>query len=158
MKNYFHEMFEYNKYANNLFINVIVNNNLENTKINKLFCHILNAHDIWLSRLQKRISKFGPWEIHSNDLLLEINQQLHIETQYFLNSLSVMDFEGKIKYMNTKGESFENCIKDGLTQLVNHGTHHRSQVSLLLRQLDIEPPTSDYIFYIRNKRSNSSHH
>ena len=152
MKNYFHDMFEYNKYANNLFIKVISDSNIENTKINKLMSHVLNAHDIWLCRLQKKVARFGSWEIHSNDLLSEINQQLHIEAQYFINTLSLNDFNGIIKYMNTKGESFENTIADGLTQLINHGTHHRAQISLLLRQLEIEPPASDYIFYMRDKK------
>jgi len=80
MKNYFHDMFEYNKYANNLFIKVISDSNIENSKINKLLSHVLNAHDIWLCRLQKKVARFGSWEIHSNDLLCEINQSLYCYT------------------------------------------------------------------------------
>jgi uncharacterized damage-inducible protein DinB len=151
MNKYFHDMFDYNKYANNLFINQIIQFNIEKTKINNLISHILNAHEIWLARIQKRVARFSAWEVHSNDLLLEINLQLHIEMHYFLNTLSLLDFEGIIKYLNTKGETFENTIKDCLTHLLNHSTHHRAQISLLMRQLEIEPPKSDYIFYLREK-------
>lgn len=149
MKSYFHDMFEYNKYANSLFINLIIKRNIENTIINRLMCHVLNAQNIWVSRMSKKVSKFGAWEMHPNDVLIELNQQLHVETQYFNNSLSELDYEGRIKYLNALGEAYEAKIQDGFTQMLHHGSHHRGQIALLLRQMEIEPPASDYILYQR---------
>lgn len=153
MNDYFYEMFEYNKYANNLFIDTILKLNIENTKINKLFSHILNAHDIWIYRLQRRLPRFKLWDIHQNKRLSDINQTLYIESLYFINILGDSQYQEIVKYKNSKGETNECKVIDGLTQLINHSTHHRAQLSLLMRQLDIEPPISDYIYYIRDKKN-----
>ena len=152
MREFLVEMFDYNRYANNLFIDVIQKNNFNNLIINRLFSHILNVHDLWLSRLGKRKPNFGIWEIHDNESLFDMNQQLYIETIAFINSFSDNDLDGKIRYLNTKGESYENSSKEGLMQLINHGTHHRSQIALVLRQLGLEPPKSDYLYYLRDAK------
>jgi uncharacterized damage-inducible protein DinB len=152
MREFFIEMFDYNRYANNLYIDVIGNNNFSNLIINKLFSHIHNVHDLWLSRLGKRKPHFGIWDIHDNDSLFDMNQQLYIETIAFLKSFSDGDLDGKITYLSSSGETFENSSKEGLMQLINHGTHHRSQISLILRQLGLEPPKSDYLYYLRGEK------
>ncbi|HRP01021.1 MAG TPA: DinB family protein [Candidatus Kapabacteria bacterium] len=150
MNDYFLEMFEYNKYANNLYIKEMIENNIENTKINKLFSHVLNSHNIWLCRLQKKFSRFKLWDVHANQMLSEINQQLYIESLYYVNVLSPSDFKQTVEYKVSTSESFENTVLECLTQIITHGAHHRAQISLLLRQLDIEPPKSNYIFYLRD--------
>ena len=55
----------------------------------------------------------------------------------------------KVDYSNSKGVVFSNDVVDILQHLIIHGQHHRAQIALLLRQNGIEPPTTDYIFYIR---------
>lgn len=151
MKTFFHNLLEYNKTCNSDIIKIIIDNKIENTKINKLISHILNVQDIWISRLEKRIARFNVWELHQNNLLDEINTQLHIESQYFINSLSEMDFEGIIRFMNNKGEGYNTEIKNGLTHLILHSNHHRGQIATILRQLDIEPPSLGYVFFLNNK-------
>jgi uncharacterized damage-inducible protein DinB len=54
-----------------------------------------------------------------------------------------------IAYKNTRGESFENSVRDILFHINNHSTHHRAQIAARIREAGITPPTSDYIFYRR---------
>jgi uncharacterized damage-inducible protein DinB len=35
--------------------------------------------------------------------------------------------------------------------VVNHGTHHRAQIALLLREAEIAPPATGYIYYLREQ-------
>ena len=56
-----------------------------------------------------------------------------------------------ISYQNSSGKIFSNKLSDILLHLFNHGTHHRAQISLLLRQNNIVPPKTDYIFYKREQ-------
>jgi uncharacterized damage-inducible protein DinB len=47
------------------------------------------------------------------------------------------------------GKYFENNVQQIMIHLVNHGTYHRGQVAMLLRQKGFEPVNTDYITYDR---------
>lgn len=54
-------------------------------------------------------------------------------------------------YANSEGTPFETPLRDILTHVANHGTHHRAQIVLVLREAKIAPPPTDYIFYVRKE-------
>ena len=55
-----------------------------------------------------------------------------------------------VSYKDTEGVNHHTALKDILTHVANHGTHHRGQIATLLRQENIAPPASDFIFYCRS--------
>jgi uncharacterized damage-inducible protein DinB len=67
----------------------------------------------------------------------------------YLDNYKVDTLEEVIHYQNSKKESFENRLVDIVAHVINHSTHHRAQVSLKLRQLDIVPPPLDYVLFKR---------
>ncbi|MDN5205115.1 DinB family protein [Fulvivirgaceae bacterium BMA10] len=147
MKHFFKELFEYNHQMNQLLIE-------ESLKLGKplpersisLFSHVLNAHDIWNTRVMSKPSHYGVWEVHNQNRWDNIN-----ETNY-RDSLSIIDtfnFDAEIYYTNSKGLEFNNTVRDILFHVINHSNYHRAQIASDFRFNDITPLNTDYIFYKR---------
>ena len=149
MKERFTRLYEYNIWANNLFVDILKSNTYKNEKITKLFNHIGNAQLIWLDRITKLEEDIPEvWdEGNLNDAieLVKKSSQLWLDFIY-----SQEEYEDVIEYKNSKGDQYETRISDILTHVANHGTHHRGQLATLLREEDIDPPASDFIFYVRS--------
>lgn len=143
----FQELFNYNKHANEQFIKLLTSLESAPEKAIGFIDHIFNAHQIWLNRIQMEEPSFGVWQSHQPDHWFELNVQLYQRTQTYLNSDRALD--SIITYQNSKRHSFTNALQDIYFHIINHSTHHRSQIALLLRQNKIIPPASDYIFYKR---------
>lgn len=147
MRTFFKELFEYSHYYNEKLSDIF---NKDSEKLNdrtiKLFSHILNAHHIWNSRIMATKSKYSVWEVHSHQILHELNN-------YNLNTtcsiLDNCDLNKLIMYSNSMGNRFENKTRDILFHIVNHSTYHRGQIAAQFRAIGIEPLSTDYIFYKR---------
>lgn len=137
---------KYNYYENTIIINALRTDAPK--KAFELFSHILNAHEIWNSRIKERPAKYSLNQLHRLDDFANINEELNNETQ---NMLEDKNLDDVINYKNLSGKAFSNKLSDILLHLFNHGTHHRGQISMLLRQNNIAPPITDYIFYVREQ-------
>lgn len=54
----------------------------------------------------------------------------------------------RIRYTNLKREEWEYTLEQMVHHLTMHSAYHRGQLATLLRQLDVVPPTTDYLVYI----------
>ena len=110
----------------------------------KLLSHILNVHQIWNCRIQCERPLYGSWEIH------QIQDCSEIDKNNFEHSILILDnFDlGQIiQYSNSKGQIFNNSVRDILFQVINHSTYHRGQIATEFRQNGLEPLLTDYIYY-----------
>lgn len=153
MKTYFTRLINYDRYANELILNAIIEAN-EPEKPVQLMAHMLTAQQVWYNRCNK-LPAFGgtiwpDWKADSFELLIIDNHNKWIA---FLNKIDDADFEKQIKYQNLKGEAFSNKLTDILAHLINHGTHHRAQAGQLLKLEGVSLPITDYIFYLRQLKS-----
>jgi uncharacterized damage-inducible protein DinB len=151
MKEYLLKMYQFTHDINKIMIDFIIDNNIENEKINRLMSHILNAHMIWLNRIYKIDSSTGPWDNHPLSDWHELNRRAIDATGVLLSGVNDSDLEILITYKNSKGDEFSNKLGDMLCHVINHSTHHRSQVSMIIREEGLKPPATDLIFYLRNK-------
>lgn len=147
MKQFFIELFCYNHQCNLKLCKAFVENQDKvSEKAIKTFNHLLNAHQIWNSRiLQKEIST-SVWEIHSINELEKINLTNYNQSLEILNTKTLDD---KIHYSNTKGQKFSNNIRDILFHIINHSNYHRGQIASDFRQNGLEPIVTDFIIYKR---------
>ncbi len=53
-----------------------------------------------------------------------------------------------LAYHNSRGEAFSRVLADVLLHLVNHGTHHRGQISAALTALGQPAPVLDYLYFL----------
>ncbi|HMV41399.1 MAG TPA: DinB family protein [Leptospiraceae bacterium] len=152
MLNQIQQLFKYNKVANLKYINAL-NNGIEYPdRAHELMIHILNAHEIWLDRINPIQNKESvlPWDKRPGINKIDLNLTLYDRTDKFLkdNQIEIIS-RRNVKYQTTKGDLFENSIIDILHHIINHGSYHRGQISIFLREKDIAPPNSDYIMYVR---------
>ncbi len=140
------KLLEYNFWANDLFITRLTSNDNTPPEIQKQLSHLLSAHQIWLRRINGRGSLSSVWQSIDPETWEGVNIELYNETTDLVKSISL----GKtFTYKNTHGTPFQNTLEDLLTHILHHSSHHRAQVALLMRQYNILPPQSDYIFYLR---------
>jgi uncharacterized damage-inducible protein DinB len=62
------------------------------------------------------------------------------------------DLDRVIQYKSIAGNIGENTAGEIVTHVVNHATLHRGQVVGMIRQLGVQPPATDFIFYLRELR------
>ena len=142
------ELFEYNHHFNvklsGLFYEKL---HLTSERSVKLFSHILNAHHIWISRIEGIKPKFDVWSVHHVADFASINQENYNTTLLLLDHA---DYSKVIRYTTSTGKAFTNSIGDILFHIVNHSTHHRGQIASDFRESGIEPLNTDYILYKRD--------
>ena len=146
MKLFFVQSLEYTFHFNNKIIEALLEINTPHLKSIKLINHIVNSHQIWNSRIENKSHSIDVWGISPLQDLKTIN-----EMNYY-NSLTIISncgFDEQITYTNTKGQTFNNSIHDILFHAVNHSTYHRGHIFTDLKNNDIVPLVTDYIFYKR---------
>ena len=147
MKAHYQRLFAYNTWANDRFAEVINQEKVTDAAILRLFSHLANAQIIWLERLQNQTNTVGVWDEYELDKAIELVKNSSLALVAFIDQTEA--FGNTITYKNSKGHSYETAAGDILTHVANHGTHHRGQIATLLRQKDIAPPASDFIFFAR---------
>ncbi|KFF21838.1 DinB family protein [Chryseobacterium sp. JM1] len=140
------DLFEYTHHFNREMIKAISENITKvDEKTISLINHTLNAQQIWNSRILGEES-FEVWQINPLESLEEINHQ---NLKKSIDIIQKSDLDKRIEYQNSKGTKFENSIFEMLFHAINHSTYHRGQINSLLKQNEVDPLLTDYIFYKR---------
>jgi len=111
--------------------------------------HIYAADRIWLARILGRQRTFIDPEDRDLTLLQTEWPALHERWKLWLRDFTDDDVLREISYQDLKGRSYSQPAWQILLHLVNHGTHHRGQVSGFLRAMGHTPPPLDLIAYYR---------
>jgi len=104
---------------------------------------------VWLRRWKGESPSAGPdWAASpSRETLRNKLREVETERSAFLASLSDSDLMQPITYRNLKGEEWRYLLGDLLLHLVNHSTYHRGQITTMLRQVGITPPSTDLLIF-----------
>lgn len=149
MTTFFKELFQYSNHFNQLLIaKLIENSDKVSEKTNQLQNHIINAHQIWNSRLLNE-KPFDVFEIHSVTELKKLDNENHQNTLKIIEATNLAQI---FEYTNTKGQTFTNSVQDILFHIINHSTYHRAQIATEFKQFGLEPLVTDYIFYKRDEK------
>lgn len=68
----------------------------------------------------------------------------------FVESLGDAELERVIDYRAIDGQPYRSALWHMIQHVVNHGTHHRSEVATMLTRLGQAPPATDLILYYRS--------
>jgi uncharacterized damage-inducible protein DinB len=143
----FKDIFDYNRVRNREMIVLCMNNEADvPEKTIQLFCHNLNAHHIWNQRILGKESRFGVWDFHI------INSWNSLDKKNYEDSMEIIasgDLERIITFKDSKGDAYENKLRDILFHVANHHNYHRAQIVSNLKEAGIQPEKTDYIFYKR---------
>lgn len=140
--------FQYNEEIIGQYIDVLIDHPESPELTKKLISHLLNALEIWVSRVEGRSSRCATWQLHAPETLHQLNQKCH---NTIFNLLEIGNLKKVHTYHNSKGEAFNNSLDEVLTHLIIHSAHHRAQISTAWREAGIDPPVCDFIFWARDK-------
>ncbi len=143
-----HKLNAYNLQVNIDMINHLQMNHALNSRIYSLMAHIVNAHIIWLERIQNIKNSISPFDEQPIDKLEVLNRKNYTITNEILNNNMLDEI---VLYTNMKGQKFKNTIHDILIHTLNHSNYHRAQINQLLVQEGKNALVTDYIVYNREE-------
>lgn len=122
--------------------------------LHRTLVHILGTEWVWRMRCQEGISP--PSLLSEKDLptLGSLRARWQAEEQAmrtFLASLRDDDLVRSVRYVNTRGASYESTLWHILAHVVNHGTQFRSEAGMLLTEYGHSPGDVDLIFFLRER-------
>lgn len=148
MKDFFLKWYQYNAWANRRLMRCLEQQHVNDEKILSVFGHLMAANFIGLNRI-KDLSK-SKYELWGKYDLIELRVMVEEADQLWMDFIREHEnFDRIMKYHNYVGDYFENNVQQIMIHLVNHGTYHRGQVAMLLRQNSFEPVNTDFITYDR---------
>lgn len=120
----------------------------------QLYAHVVAAEHIWLARLEERdtgsVPVFPDWDM---DKAADMSRQTVAGYERLLERTE--RWEQIIVYKNTAGAEFRTAFADMITHVFLHGSYHRGQINLLLRDAGAEPVNVDYITFVRSVSESS---
>ncbi|MBT1689133.1 DinB family protein [Dawidia soli] len=144
MKDFFNELFHYNHSSNQKLWDAFqANAGKTSEKALALFSHIVNAHQIWNNRIDKKLTAFGVWDVHTLEACQDIDRANYEHTKQILDILD----PNIIVNFTMRGKACSKKASDLLFHVINHSTYHRAQIATDFRQSGIEPLNTDFILY-----------
>lgn len=148
MKQFFLKWYRYNAWANRTIIASLEKQVISDEKILSIMGHLVSANFIWLNRF-KGLPK-SEYKLWGTYTLAQLHEMVEEADRLWMAYVESEDYKGRLlKYHNYTDNYFENEIEQIMIHLVNHGSYHRGQVALLMRQKGHEPVNTDYITYDR---------
>jgi uncharacterized damage-inducible protein DinB len=112
--------------------------------------HVFGADRLWLARLRGEIVRTF---LTDTDYHLPVLQNdwpaLHRQWIEWASGLTNEAAAAKISYSDMSGNPWEQPLWQLVLHVVNHGTHHRGQVSGFLRAMGHAPEKLDLVNYYR---------
>ena len=107
--------------------------------------HLVNSQAVWLARIRGESPAVGIWDEHD----LATCRAMNTETLQGFEELLGRPVQDIVAYKNSMGMAFENTVLDIWLQMTTHGSYHRGQIAMQLRQQGLEPVNTDYIVFLR---------
>jgi len=159
-------LFDYTEWANELAMDAA--DNLTDAQLQRDFgishksifgtlAHMAGAEWIWLERWYGRspgkAEAWSMWTPGSCGDLATLNdrwgQVVDARAQY-LTQLNEDQLSADLPFRLLSGDASSMRLVNQMQHVVNHATMHRGQVVGMIRQLGIEPPATDLLFYLRS--------
>jgi uncharacterized damage-inducible protein DinB len=115
------------------------------SRASALVGHLVGAGRLWLDRLNGRSASVEIWPVLSLEECEAAFREMDAAWKEYLGGLKPDDLKMVVAYTNSKGEPWESTVGDILTHVALHGTYHRGQIAMLVRQSGNAPAYTDYI-------------
>ena len=125
------------------------------SSIYKTVFHLWDAESIWWQRLklQEQITRPSDTKDISMQEVANGWQQQSKLWNGWVNKASDAQIDHVFAYQNTKKEQFKQPVFQMLLHLFNHGTYHRGQLVIMLRQLGVgKIAATDFVHWARSKK------
>lgn len=144
MKDFFKELLNYNYSTNQKLWDAFqANAGKTSERALALYSHIVNAHQIWNNRIEKKSAAFGVWDLHTLEACRDIDRSNYEHSMQILDTFDLND----IVNFTMRGKACSKRASDLLFHIINHSTYHRAQIATDFRQSGIDPLNTDFILY-----------
>lgn len=155
-------LFGYCEWANHLFLDAAAALDAEayardmkgsHGGIRGTLVHTYGAEWVWLERFQGRSPQALPGEEQLTDVAALRGRwsALEAERRAWLAGLAPGAGSRVVEYRNFKGDAFREALLALVQHVANHGSYHRGQLAVFLRQLGVKPPTTDLVAFDRER-------
>jgi uncharacterized damage-inducible protein DinB len=118
--------------------------------------HIFAADRIWLARLSGVPAPDFTNGADGSLAALQSSWPIVLEGwKCWAATLTDDEAAAQFAYVDTKGRPWEQPLWQIVQHVINHGTHHRGQVSGFLRSMGHTPPVTDLHHYYRQRASSA---
>jgi len=162
-------LFDYTEWANDLAMEAadeLPDDNLRrdvgisHKSIFGTLAHMAGAEWIWLERWHGRspakAEAWSMWTPESCGDLMTLNERwgdVVDRRADFITQLDEARLTADLPFRLLSGDASSMRLVDQMQHVVNHATLHRGQIVGMIRQLGIEPPSTDLLFYLRSEIS-----
>jgi uncharacterized damage-inducible protein DinB len=153
MKDYFKQLFQYDKWANECLLDKFEHQFPLNQRIYELFSHMLSAERVWLDRVLGLPQSVAVWAERLPEEIKEDTENYNAGWLDFIDSLAPDDFEKNVHYVNSQGNAFDMRLVDIITHVINHGTHHRGNIIILMKEEGYVLPDIDFFIYVNTPKA-----
>jgi uncharacterized damage-inducible protein DinB len=116
--------------------------------------HLASAENTWLARWEGKAASPFPLSMKDAPDLLRLRtrwSENRRELGAFLDRLSDERLAAPIRWTNSSGVTVELPLWQPMVQIVNHGTHHRSELCDMLTRVGSAPPPTDIIIFFEEQ-------
>ncbi len=119
----------------------------------RLLAHIVAAEHLWLGRIAPSAPTLPVWPRWTLEECATRLAALPSRWDSVLASLETPGTSGRdVAYTNSKGEAWRNRVDDIVLHVVLHGSYHRGQIAVRVRESGGEPAYTDFIHAVRRGR------
>ena len=162
-------LFDYTEWANDLAMNAA--NSLPDEGLRRdvgishlsifgTLVHMAGAEWIWLERWHGRSpTKAEAWSLWSTESCADLATlkahwtNLCNKRARFVSELDETRLAADLPFKLLSGDPSSMPLINQMQHVVNHATMHRGQIVGMIRQLGIDPPATDLLFYLRREIS-----
>jgi uncharacterized damage-inducible protein DinB len=162
-------LFKYTEWANELAMDAANKLSEENLRrdvgvshrsIFETLLHMAGAEWIWLERWHGRSpAKVDAWSLWTPQSCAVISQlrdrwsEVVDRRWKYVSELDEAKLSSDLAFKLLSGDPSSMRLVDQMQHVVNHATMHRGQVVGMIRQLGVDPPSTDLLFYLRREIS-----
>ncbi len=163
------QLFDYTEWANELAMDAaarLPDDNLRrdvgisHKSIFGTLLHMAGAEWIWLERWNGRSpAKDKAWLSWTTDSCADLAmlkgrwRDLIDRRTQFISELDEERLNAELAFKLLSGDPSSMRLVDQMQHVANHATLHRGQIVGMIRQLGIDPPSTDLLFYLRREIS-----
>ena len=162
-------LFDYTEWANGLAMDAAAklpgeslrrDTGISHKSILGTLAHMAGAEWIWLERWHGRSpAKAQAWSLWTVDacpdlaVLTERWDDVITRRTQFVSDLDEERLAAELPFKLLSGDPSSMRLVDQMQHVANHATMHRGQIVGMIRQLGLEPPATDLLFYLRREIS-----
>lgn len=149
-RNHFKQMFAYDAWANSRALEMLRKLPHDHARARGLLAHVQAAQLVWMTRLRgndsSQIALFPDQTLDECEAWIEHHREAYAA---YLGAIDDGGLDQGITYKNMAGEQYTTPVREILTQVSNHGTYHRGQIALCVREAGSSPINTDFITFTR---------